>query len=204
MIRINLLPVREARRQASLRRQAIFLGVAVGLGILLCVALQISMNSRISGRQAMLATKNQELKRLEATQQEVKRFEREKADIEAKLSVITEIEKARIGPVKVMDTIATQIPKRVWLTSLNAKEGALEVQGRSLDAEVVAEFLTNLEATPMLNNLELQETQLKEIEGLKLNTFRFKGRYPHPKPVAAVKKGGKDGKSKKRRRNKRK
>jgi len=87
--------------------------------------------------------------------------------------------------VRLMDTVATQIPKRVWLTRLSAQEGDLEMEGRSLDAEIVAEFLTNLEKSDMVERVELQETQLKELEGLKLNTFKLKGAYPYPKLGAA-------------------
>ncbi len=203
MIRINLLPVREARRQASLRLQGILLAGSAVAGIVLCIILQVSVSSQIAGRQSTLQAKQAELKKLEATQSEVRKFEREKAEIEAKLAVIAEIEKARTGPVRVMDTIAVQIPKRVWLTSLNAKEGRLEITGRSLDAEVVADFVTDLEQTPLISNVELMETQLKEIEGLKLNTFRFKAQYPHPKPSAAAA-ASKDGGKKKKRRSKKK
>lgn len=181
MIRINLLPVREARRQARQLRQGMYLAGAAGVGVALCLVLQVWMTAEVRSHRSLLAAKQQELKRLEETQKEVKQFEAEKADIEAKLAVITEIEKARSGPVRLMDTVATQIPKRVWLTELSAKEGHLEMQGRSLDAEIVAEFLTNLEKSEMIEGVELQETQLKELEGLKLNTFKLKGEYPYPK-----------------------
>ncbi len=185
MIRINLLPVREARRQARQLRQGMYLATALGVGVLLSLGLHTWMTSHVRSQRALLVSKEAELKRLEETQKEVKAFEQEKADIEAKLAVIAQIEKARIGPVKLMDTVATQIPKRVWLTEMKAHEGALEMQGRSLDAEIVAEFLTSLENSEMIEKVELQETQLKELEGLKLNTFRLKGTYPYPKLGAA-------------------
>ena len=197
MIRINLMPVREARRQARQLRHGIYLAGAAGVGVGLCLVLQVWMTTQIRSHRAQLAAKEQELKRLEATQKEVKQFEAEKADIEAKLGVIREIEKARSGPVRLMDTVATQIPKRVWLTQLVAKEGRLEMQGRSLDAEIVAEFLTNLEKSEMIEGVELQETQLKELEGLKLNTFRLKGAYPYPKLGALGAPAGKAAKDKK-------
>lgn len=198
MIRINLLPVREARRQARQLRQGVYLTAALGIGVVLSVGLHVWMTAHIRSQRAQLVAKEAELKRLEETQKEVKAFEQEKADIEAKLAVITEIEKARIGPVKLLDTVASQIPKRVWLTEMTAREGQLEMQGRSLDAEIVAEFLTSLENSEMVEKVELQETQLKELEGLKLNTFKLKGEYPYPKLGALGTSGkGKAGKGKK-------
>jgi type IV pilus assembly protein PilN len=201
VIRINLLPVREARRQAGLRRQALLLGAAVGAGVLICVGLHTWVTSAIAAHQRQLQAKKEELKRLEATSQEVKRFEQERAEIEAKLAVISQLEQARHGPVRLLDTVATQIPRRVWLTHLSAREGELQLEGRSLDAEIVAEFVNSLEASPVVSNVELQETQLREIEGLKLNTFKLRAQYLHPKPRvppaqgkgAKKKRGGKGG-----------
>ena len=185
MIRINLLPIREARRQASLRRQGTLLGVAVAAGVVVCVLMHFSVQSAISKRQTLLSTKQQELKQLEETSKEVKRFQQERDEIRKKLDVIAEIEKARTGPVRVMDAIASKIPKRVWLTKLEAEEGALEMEGHSLDAEIVAEFLTTLKEADVILNMELQETELKETDGLKLNAFKLRGKYYHPKPVVA-------------------
>jgi type IV pilus assembly protein PilN len=196
LIRINLLPVREARRQARQVRQGMLLMLAAGAGVLLCVGLHVWMTAEVRSQRALLVAKEAELKRLEETQKEVKQFEQEKADIEAKLAVIKEIEKARSGPVRLMDTVATQIPKRVWLTQLVAREGQLEMQGRSLDAEIVAEFLTSLENSEMIEKVELQETQLQELEGLKLNTFKLKGQYPYPK-LGGLPAAGKGAKGKK-------
>jgi Tfp pilus assembly protein PilN len=58
-------------------------------------------------------------------------------------------------------------------------QGALELEGVSLDAEIVAAFLTSLEESPLISQVELGETALKETEGLKLNSFQIDSRYLH-------------------------
>ncbi|MGH9888627.1 MAG: PilN domain-containing protein, partial [bacterium] len=110
------------------------------------------------------------------------------------------IEAARTGPVKIMDELATRIPSRVWLTKMTAKGGTLELEGNSLDAEIVADFAAALEDSPMLSGVDLRETRLEETEGLKLSAFKMTAQYPYLKAAAGSenkgKKAGRRGKAK--------
>ncbi len=180
MIRINLLPVREARRQAGLRNQGILLGVAAGIGIVACVGLHLSVSTRIAQHKRVIVQKNAELASLEETRKQVERFEAERKEIEQKLDVIAQLEKARAGPVRLMDEIASRIPERLWLLKLSAKDGLLALEGLSLDAEIVAAFLTGLEESSF-SKVELLETKLESVEGLKLNSFKIHANYPEMK-----------------------
>ncbi len=187
MIRINLLPVREARRQAGLQKQAAMLGAALGAGALICVWMQISVSSAMSDESQRIIQAKAELKDLEATRQEVERFRTEKEEIERKLGVIATLELSRQGPVRLMDEIAMRIPKRMWLTKLTMKGGLLTMAGVSLDAEIVAAFLASLSESEMFQDVQLDETRLAETDGLKLNSFKIRSRYSNGSaPVADV------------------
>ena len=181
MIRINLLPVREARRAANMRKQGVFLGGAVGAGVAISLILSMWMAARISHERALIGARESELKKLEVIQKEVKRFQDEQHAIEQKLGIIDQIEAARTGPVKIMDELAMRIPSRVWLVKLVAKGGVLEIQGNSIDAEIVADFAAALEDSPMLSHVDLQETTLEETDGLKLSAFKMTAQYPYLK-----------------------
>ena len=65
---------------------------------------------------------------------------------------------------------------------MSAKDGRLALDGLSLDAEIVAAFLTGLEESS-LSRVELLETKLEQTEGLKLSSFRIQARYPDVKPL---------------------
>ena len=184
MIRINLLPVREARRQANLRQKAMLLGGAAGAAALVCLWLHWSISSAQAAEQQHIVEAKAELKQLEATRKEVERFRTEKEEIERKLAVIAELERNRQGPVRIMDELATRIPKRMWLTELSMKDGVLELRGVSLDAEIVAAFLASLSESELIQNVELDETRLEETDGLKLNSFKIHSRYGAATPVA--------------------
>jgi type IV pilus assembly protein PilN len=185
MIRINLLPVREARRAANIRKQGMLLVFAAGAGIVLCLLISTWMAARIAHERSLVTAREAELKKLEATMNEVKKFQAEQQEIEQKLAIIDQIEAARMGPVKIMDELATRIPQRVWLTKMVEKGGVLELEGRSIDAEVVADFVVALEESPMLSAVDLQETKLEEVDGLKLSNFKLTAQYPFLKDPGA-------------------
>ena len=182
MIQVNLLPVREARRQAGIRQQAMVLGLSAGLGLLICVWIHVSIAAKQNSQQRQIAAARSELKELETTRAQVEKFRSEREEIERKLKVIADLEMNRTGPVRLMDEIAMRIPKRMWLTELRMDKGVLTLEGMSLDAEIVAAFMTGLEESS-LSKVELLETKLEEIEGLKLNSFKIHANYPQVKPL---------------------
>jgi type IV pilus assembly protein PilN len=158
----------------------------------MCLLLSTWMAARISRERSLITAREAELKKLEATMNEVKRFQAEQQEIEQKLAIIDQIEAARMGPVKIMDELASRIPQRVWLTKMVEKNGVLELEGRSIDAEVVADFVVVLEDSPMLSQVDLQETHLEEVDGLKLSAFKLTAQYPFLKNPGAPE-GGKGG-----------
>ncbi len=185
MIRINLLPVREARRQASLQKQAAMFGGAVAVGALVCVWLQVSVSSAQTQELRRITEAKTELQQLEETRSEVERFRKEKEEIERKLGVIATLEQSRQGPVRIMDEIAMRIPKRMWLTQMRMQGGSLELSGVSLDTEIVAAFLASLGESPLFQDVQLDETRLAERDGLKLNNFKIRSRDQYAKAGGA-------------------
>ena len=56
----------------------------------------------------------------------------------------------------------------------------------SLDNELVALFMTSLGGSPYFKNIELQETEAKDVDGLRLNEFAVSAAIALPgEPEAA-------------------
>ncbi len=190
MIRINLLPVREARRLADVRQQGTLLAIAVACAVVLAGMVHLAKHSQISRSRKYMMAAQGELRSLDVVRKEVERFIAEQEEIQKKLGVIARLERSRTGPVRMMDEIATRIPKRLWLTYLQMREGVLRLHGVSLDAEIVAAFMTTLSESSIISNVELEETKLEETEGLKLNTFKVRSSYLYSNLAASGASGG--------------
>jgi type IV pilus assembly protein PilN len=186
VIRINLLPVREARRKNEVRQQLLVLAAGLIGAVVACVGIQQVMGSRIDAAHERVKTLEQQLQQFKPQQEQVDAFKKKKAEIEQKLSVIERLERSRSGPVHILDELASRIPERVWLTSLSANNGQVELQGLSLDNELIALFLTQLNDSPYFANVELGETELKTVKDLKLNTFKIHAQLESPDAPAGA------------------
>lgn len=180
MIRINLLPVREARRKADLRQQMMMIGVSAAASLVLAVGAQQFVRSQIASTNRRIEQLNVQLAQFKPQQEQVDAYKAKKADIEQKLQVIERLEKSRSGPVHILDELASHTPERVWLTTMKANDGRIELEGMSLDNELVAQFLTDLNASPYFANVELKKTELQTVDALKLNTFRIVAQLESP------------------------
>jgi Tfp pilus assembly protein PilN len=84
--------------------------------------------------------------------------------------------------------LSVNAPERLWLTSLDAKSAKVVVKGMSLDNELVALFMTALGDSPHFRDIELEETEAKEVDGLRLNAFQLSATLTTgeaPAPAAA-------------------
>ena len=180
MIRINLLPVREERRKASARQLALVMVAAVVGSVLLSGLVHAKLRHDIGSAQEMAQETQQEIDRFGPQLKQVEEFKKTKAEIEQKLDVIQGLNEARSGPVHMLDELASHTPDRIWITKIIVKNGRLQMEGMSLDNELVALFLTSLEESPYFKDVELVETQAKEKNGFRLNAFEVNGVLTSP------------------------
>jgi len=176
MIRINLLPFREARRAAELRDQLGLVVLAVVVAAGLCVTLQVWSSARVRSARNEVARIERQITEYEPQMKQLRSFEGKKAEVERKLGVIRGLERSRTGPVRALDELATSTPARVWITELAAHGSSLDLSGFSLDNEVVAEFLTALDSSEHFGSVDLQGTEFVEQDGVRLNQFKLKAR----------------------------
>lgn len=181
MIQVNLLPIREARRKADLRQHLLILGGAAAISLLAVTLFHQLLLFDVRDARERVASLRTQLDQFKPQQAQVEAFKAKKAEIEQKLSVIEDLEQSRSGPVHILAELATRTPQRLWLTRLNAVDGALELEGLSLDNELVALFLTGLGESPYFGAVELMETELRTVEELKLNTFSIHTRLLNPR-----------------------
>ncbi len=183
MITINLLPVREARKKETERKQALVLGGVLAGTFLLIATVHVAITSRIAGVKTHIATTQTEIDKLQKVIGDVENFKKDKAEIERKLGVIHQLEANRGGPVHLLDELASRLPEKIWLTSLHEEGGVLTLTGLSIDNETIATYMTRLAQSPYLQNIELDRSELQEGSSVKLNEFTIRCGVIAPPPV---------------------
>ncbi len=188
MIRINLFPFRAARIKENIRRQVTVYLLSV---IFLIAAMSyyfLDINSKVKSLRRDQDAKEKELATFKDTNIKIAKLKETIAEVEVKLKTIKGLEKGKTGPVKLLDDIATSVPRdKLWLTTLREERGILTLAGTAMDNETVADFMNRLESTESLTSVELVRTRQKKVKELKLNlkdfelsckTYAFKEKPP--------------------------
>lgn len=193
MIRVNLVPQDEARRQAARQRdQQIGLLVAVLLVALLAIGEFVTRREADEVQREADLYQTQ-LAELTKKYQETVLLERKQDELESKLKTIGILERQRRGPVRVLADLGDATPEKLWLTEMREAGGSATLSGRGLDNQTVALFMRNLEHSPYFENVELVETKQVEDGKAKLKEFAIRstvvyaGRQPKAAPAAAKK-----------------
>jgi type IV pilus assembly protein PilN len=171
MIRINLLPVREKKKKESTRKMFFILALFLGLVALIIAGFHISLSSQINQVQAQIQAYNQEIQRLKIDTKDVEKFKAEKDDLQRRLNIIYTLQRAKTGPVQVLDDLVTALPGKLWLTALRERGGKMEIKGVAFENQEVAKFMTNLEKSGVIRNVELVVSQQIEKKEIKLKEF---------------------------------
>jgi type IV pilus assembly protein PilN len=156
MIKINLLV--EARAERAARAPLIALGAAslnnylllgliiLGLGF---VGLRYwKLSSTLAGIKAEIVVNQREFDRLKPIIAEVEAFKKKNQELKHKIEVIEQLKQNQYGPVRVMDEVSKALPDLLWLTNMGLTGNLLTLQGQALNENAVANFISNLGASP--------------------------------------------------------
>jgi type IV pilus assembly protein PilN len=187
MIQINLLPVREAKRKADVKQNAlelVFALIVVGATI---YYVHTDLTTQIDTAQNRITQMQNDIEKFKPQLDQVAAFRAKKAELQKKIDVIAGLDRARKGPVRVMDELATHTPERLWLDSVSTKGTTLELTGQSLDNELVAVFLGSLGDSPYFENVDLNSTELGDgPDGLKVVKFKIQATMVTPQTAQAA------------------
>ena len=187
MIQINLLPVREAKRKADVKQNVLELVFALIIVGAVIGFVHTDLTAKIETSDNRIKQMQNDIEKFKPQLDQVAAFRAKKAELQKKIDVIAGLDRARKGPVRVMDELATHTPERVWLDSVSTKGTSLELTGQSLDNELVAVFLGSLGDSPYFENVDLNSTELADgPDGLKVVKFKIQATIVAPKTAQAA------------------
>ena len=171
MIKINLLIAREERKKQSIRKEATIFVLVIGLVLVLIVLVQWMSSRQREEIVTQIRNAEAELKRLEIVKREINKAKTNKKILEEKLNIIKSLNTNRTRPIEIMSLVASKIPDKMWLNSLDKKNQKVTLQGVALDDETIANFMKKLQQSKMFTAVELVVTERVTIEKLNLKKF---------------------------------
>ncbi len=165
MIRINLLPVRAARKRENIRRQVSVFALSVFLVLSVMAYVTIHLGRNISDLNAKIEDAQGELKKLQAINKQVNEIKKKLEKLEAKSNIIGMLEADRAGPVRIMDALTSLVvAEKMWLTSLTETGKKMNLAGVATDNKTIADFMTRLEKSPYFKVVDLISSKQIKLE----------------------------------------
>ena len=162
MIRINLLPHREMRRE---RRKKDFVGsiaITALAGGALAFAGGFAINQQIENQSARNAYVKSAIAKLDIEIAEIKTLEEAIASLQARQKAVEDLQSDRTIPVHLFDELVKLMPEGVFLEKLQQQELKVTLAGFAQSNERVAELLRNLsDRSDWLEKPQLDE--IKEV-----------------------------------------
>ncbi len=189
MIRINLLPVKAARRRESGQRQ-VLAGIVVVLATVAGVVLFHGWAAaQLTGQRQKLQKVRDEIDGLKREVGDFDELKRQRDDLHRQQEAIKKLEQSRTGPVRVMRELSDILtkgkgptfdkaqyeellrrdpnagfnqgwePRRAWIISYTEKAGHVQIKGGAKSDEDVAEFLKRLKLSAYFEDVYWQQTQ---------------------------------------------
>ncbi|RAL20949.1 hypothetical protein DL240_14860 [Lujinxingia litoralis] len=187
MIRVNLLPIKQARRRSAGRTQLLlFAGLLIAELVILFVFYLVE-SEKLDTRQTEVTGLQREVSAIENEVADARTLEKEAEALDAQLAVLNELEARRIGPVRMLDEVQAMLSpprneeervaqlrrdwnvewdtRRLWIESFTEGEGAFSLEGMAGTADDVAEFLQRMTTARHFNNVQLEYVETASSAG---------------------------------------
>jgi type IV pilus assembly protein PilN len=178
MIKINLISEEPAVAATRKKGPEISLGARQGdiiLLTLLVIGIAVSgtrwfmLNSTINELRAVESERRAERNELQKYIDKVEELEAKRAELKKKIDTIRRLKEEQSGPVQILSEVSKALPDLVWLTDLNLSGTHLSMSGMALDENAIANYITNLDASPFF-----REPTLINFQRDKQDSFSFK------------------------------
>jgi type IV pilus assembly protein PilN len=175
MIRVNLLPVRAARKKENVRRQVSIFFLTVFFGICAMGYFFLSLNRAMGELNDQILNAQQELTELKAISRKVKEIKDKLDKLNAKMDIIQKLDTNRTRSVRIMDALTSLVvAQKMWLTNLKDTGGRMTLNGVAVDNKTIADFMRRLEGSPYFDQVNLVSSkQVAMGEGRKFNGFNI-------------------------------
>lgn len=196
MIRINLLKpekkelkdipavpteeVKRAKKKLSIQQIAI-------LGLIVVIAVFfLTQRNAVNKERNLLRIAQDEKSKLQDVSAKLTKLKRQKETFERKINLISELRDHQAVAVDIVDELSKNIPEWVWLTEITYRSKRVQLKGRALSNNLVADYIANLEASPHFENVNLISSSQKTARGSQFMEYSLTANVVLPTPPVST------------------
>ena len=145
MVKINLLPWREERRQQLTKEFYILLGIGGTVAIAIVASVFWMYSQNIDFQKARNAKIKAEIVRLDAEIKEIEGLEKTRDNLLARKKVIEELQANRTQMVHLFDELVKTIPNGVFLQNIKQNGTTISLEGYAQSHSRVSAYMREIE-----------------------------------------------------------
>lgn len=171
MIRINLLPHREAKRRARRQQFYVLLGsVAALAGVIWFLGFSL-INTEINTQTEKNDFLKGEIASLDREIAEIKKLKEQTELLLARKRVIEALQANRTETVHLFNELVRQVPEGVYFKAIKQTGAKVTVTGYAQSNARINTLMNNFNDSPLLENSVLVETKSEIVANKRLNAF---------------------------------
>lgn len=193
MIRINLIKAEKAvaaPKKEEKGKKPVPTPFIIGLIVIAAAAYFINQQKAIGKENAALDEINLEKAKYREVEATLNRVNEQTETITNKIALINQLKSHQDAAVAIMDELSKSIPYWVWLTEVSYENQVLQIRGRAVSNNLVADYMENLEKNPYLNNVNLISSTQRKMRNNQFYDFAITAKYVLPAPSPPPKKEG--------------
>lgn len=171
MIRINLLPHREEKRQARKKQFITLAAITAVLAVALCGTIWYALDVRLDAEKQRVKYLEGETARLEKLIVEIAKIREETASLLSKKQVVESLQTDRSEAVHLFDQLLKQLPEGLYLHTVKQTGKKVEVTGYAQSNARVSSFMRNIQSSPYIENPELVVIKAQVVSNVSANEF---------------------------------
>jgi Tfp pilus assembly protein PilN len=198
MIRINLLKpeskdIRETVAAAGISEEGgkkgpslgnlVFLLLVIGLGLF-----YFFQKKAFDRENTLLGKARQEKSQLQYVEAKLAEQQKARESLDKKITLIESLNAQRDLAPRLMDELNRRLPEWVWLSELIFDDKGLQIKGRALSNNLIADYIASLEASLQLMNVNLVSSTQRTAQGDQYLEFALRAvieKKPEPVPAPA-------------------
>lgn len=184
MIKINLLPVRAAKKKETAIQQFIIAGAVIVIIALIVTSLYVVKRIQVATAQDDIATANNKINELKTKIGKLEELKSLKEQVKKKLDVLSQLRKNKTGPAQRLASLSQLTPDQLWLTNYGETDQNVKISGIAFTEDLIAQFMKALEASSDFMNVELLVSEQTEVAGTKLKKFDLSMKLESSGPLA--------------------
>lgn len=181
MIRINLLPHREAKRKERRQQFYVVSGAMIAIGLLIGLAVHGVYAGYIELQERRNAFLKAEIAKLDTQIAEIKTLREQIDALLARKQVIESLQGNRSETVHLFNELATRMPEGVYLKSLKQVGARVTLVGYSQSNARVSTLMRSLDDSPFLHQPGLVEVKASTVGGRRVSEFTLGISIERPK-----------------------